>query len=113
MRTVEIIESEISALKEELEKVKKEQETFAFVCDKDSKDHDIGFFSLGNTKKILLLLVEGKTLQYRHEYLGTVDVVMNPQKNRVLVSDNSPITEEAICSHILGLYGSWFVYKNK
>ena len=79
------------------------------VCDDSFSDDMIGFFNLGNTRKILTLLYDGKKLQYRHEVYGIVEVYMNPQRNRILVSENKFITEDNIMSFIVWLVGKWYL----
>ena len=93
MERPEVIEKKINELKNELEK-SKEFYQYEFVCNSDWSDDMIGFFNIDNGKKILKLLNDGKELQYRHEVYGKVHVKMNPQRNRILVTDNKSINGE-------------------
>lgn len=71
-------------------------------------ESDIGFFDLERAEKILKLLHLGFTLQFRHLYYGAVNVKMNPQRNRILVTENTDIKEENIMNYIVR-HDDWFV----
>ena len=89
MERPEVIKQKIKELEELLVESKNYYE-YELVCSDSWKDDMIGFFNMDNLRKILNLLVEGKSLQYRHDIYGTVDVNMNPQLNRIFcsLSDN-------------------------
>lgn len=109
MERPELIEQKIEELKIQLEKSKKHYQ-FEFICSSETEDDRIGFFNIGNARKILKLLNDGKMLQYRH-ILGDVDVWMNPNRNRILVSDNDNINEDNIMSYIVWYSGDWYINK--
>ena len=102
------IEQEIEELKNKL-KASKLHYQYEPVCDDSFSEDMIGFFNLGNTRKILKLLYDGKKLQYRHGVYGNVAVYMNPQRNRILVSENKFINEDNIMSFIVWLVGKWYL----
>lgn len=108
----EVIEERIADLQKQLEQSKKEYQ-YELICNSDWSDDMIGFFNIGNTRKILAHLYNGRELQYRHEYFGTVDVYMNPQRNRISVSENGNIKESNIMSHIIWGGGDWYLNTNK
>jgi hypothetical protein len=84
---------------------------YELICDDTFSNDMIGFFNLGNARKVLSLLYEGNTLQYHHVVFGIVDVYMNPQGNRLIVSKNDHINENNIMSYIIWLTGKWFMVK--
>lgn len=123
--------ADLKKLKKELEESKK-QNQFEFICNSDWSDEMIGFFNVSNAKKILSLLKDGKKLQYRHAVHGDYNVFMNPNGNRILVTNpdgtdlervsynefknsstvivyKSPINEDTIMSFILWHTGEWFL----
>ena len=105
----EIIEQKIEELQKLLNK-SKEYYQYSFVCDSDWSDDMIGFFNMGNARKILSLLNAGKKLQCRHGVYGTVNVFMNPQRNRIFVeSEGGKINEENILGFIIRGRGDWYV----
>lgn len=130
MERPELIEQKIEELKKQL----KESENhyhFQLVCNSNKRDEMIGLFNIGNTKKILNLLTEGRRLQYRHS-LGNYIVFMNQNKNRILVKNDddtelesipynefkntstvivykSPINENTIMSYIIWGTGEWYL----
>jgi len=133
MERPEVIEQKIEELKIQLEESKRHYQ-YEFVCNSDWSDEMIGFFNIGNAKKILSLLYEGKELQYRHAVFGNFIVYMNPQKNRILVKDEngerlesqsfngfvnsstvtvykSPVNEDTIMSFIVWHTGGWYLRK--
>lgn len=92
----------------------------------------IGFFNIGNAKKILTLLKEHKILQYRHSFYGNYIVHMNQNGNRILVKHEdgteletlpcnefencstvlvykSPINEDTIMDFIIWKTGEWYL----
>jgi len=107
IRTKEDIQEDIDKLKVELEKSIKYYE-YDFVCSEQSIGESIGCFNIGNTKKLLKLLYDGSTLQFRHGFYKTVDVWMNPQRNRIIISENDKLNEDNIISFMLWHSGSWF-----
>jgi hypothetical protein len=108
LRRPEIIEKEIIELEKQLEK-SREYYQYEFICNSDWSDDMIGFFNLGNGRKILQLLNDGKELQYRHAAFGKVNVKMNPQKNRIIVSENTNIYEDNILTFIFRANGEWWL----
>lgn len=108
MKRPEIIEKEIAELKNQLKKSKKHYQ-YELLCSDNWSDEMIGFFNIGNAKQILNTLNDGKRLQYRHSVFGDVDVWMNPQKNRILVSQNENINEGNIITYIVWHSGEWYV----
>lgn len=109
-RKPEDIQKDIDKLKKELN-LSKQYYEYEFVCDDEWTKDMIGFFNMGNGRKILELLNMGKQLQYRHKFYGVVDVNMNPQRNRILVSKNEYITEENILTFVFRASGEWFLKK--
>lgn len=105
---------EIQKKIDELQKLLKESKAYhEYTPLEDVKvnESDTGFFDLKRAEKILKLLHLGFTLQYRHKYNGTVNVKMNPQRNRILVTDSSQITENNILNYILR-HSEWFLKNN-
>lgn len=109
--TPDVIESKIEKLQKQLIKSKKKYH-YKFLCDDKFSDDMIGFFNLGNARKILELLNNGKKLQYRHGIYGDVDVEMNPQRNVIMVNpiDNEHINENNIMDFIVWHTGTWYVF---
>ena len=87
------------------------EQEYELVCDDSFSDDMIGFWNLGNARKILSLLYEGHTLQYRHIVFGVVNVNMNPQGNRLIVTKNETMNENNIMSYIIWLSGKWYKVK--
>lgn len=85
------------------------QPKFEFICTSDTSRKMIGFFNIGNAEKILTLLNDGCKLQYRHGVFGNVNVWMNPERNRILVSENPTINEDNIMSYIVWCAGEWYL----
>ena len=108
MEKPELVEQRIKELKNQLQESKKHYQ-FELICTSEWSDKMIGFFNIGNTEKILTLLNDGSKLQYRHGVFGDVDVWMNPQRNRILVSKNNTINEDNIMSYIIWHTGDWFL----
>ena len=131
MERPELIEQKIEELKKQLNESKKHYQ-FELVCTSVWSDEMIGFFNIGNAKKIFTLLNEGKKLQYRHEVFGIFNVYMNPQRNRILVKNEdyseletfvhngyenlssiicykSPVNENTIMSYIIWHTGDWYL----
>lgn len=109
MKKPEKIEKEIAELQKQLEESKKHYQ-YELLCDNALwSDETIGFFNIGNAKKILKALTSGKKLQYRHGVYGYVDVWMNLQRNRILVSDNKNMNEDNIMDHIIWNSGEWYL----
>jgi hypothetical protein len=108
MERPEVIKQKIKELEELLVESKKYYD-YELVCSSDVSDDMIGFFNMGNLRKILTLLVEGKTLQYRHEFYGTVDVRMNPQLNRIICSLSDKFDEDNIIKSMILYSGKWYV----
>jgi hypothetical protein len=131
MKKPELIEREILELRKQLETSKKHYQ-FELICNSDWSEDMIGFFNVGNAKKILTLLKEGKKLQYRHRVYGDYNVFMNPNGNRILVLNSdgtdlehticnefensdtiivykSPINENTIMSFIIWHIGEWYL----
>jgi hypothetical protein len=129
----EIIQKEIDELKKQLE-ISKKHYQYEFICNSDWNDEMIGFFHIGNAKKIMTLLKEGKKLQYRHSVYGDYNVFMNSNGNRILVTNSddsdlvhticnefensntiivykSPINEDTIMSFIVWHTGEWYLNK--
>lgn len=117
MEKPEVIKEKIKVLQKELE-ASIDFHNYELVCDNSSSiitddSEKIGVFYIENARKVLTLLWEGKLLQYRHDYLGDVDVQMNPQKNRIIVSEHDRIKEDNIMNFIIQYPGKWFQYKTK
>lgn len=96
----------------ELENMLKESITYhqyELVCSNKTTDDMIGIFNIGNIRKLLELLVNGRELQYRHSIYGNIDVWMNPQRNRILVSKNEGVNEDNIMSFMTHFVGEWYV----
>lgn len=105
------IEKKIEDLKIQLKESKKFYQ-YELIPYKETEE-DFGFFKISHAKKILKLLHEGKKLQYRHGLYKDVDVFMNPQKNRILVSGNEyvreDINEDNIMTFIIWVNGDWYL----
>ena len=113
MRKPEKIEYDIAQLEKELEK-SKEFHNFILVCDSSTTNDVIGFFNMGNMRLILNMLHDGRHLQYRHAAFGKVDVWMNPQRNRILVSnDNDSFSEDNIIKFMCSGTGEWWIDNEK
>jgi len=128
MEKPEVIEKKIEELKKQLQESKRYYK-YELICDRNSSDETIGFFDIGQAKKILTLLNDGKKLQYKHLVYGEFNVYMNPQRNGILVKNTddsdleyalyngcstvyvnkSPINENTIMSFIIGNYGEWYL----
>jgi hypothetical protein len=108
MEKPELIEQRIEELKNQLQESKKYYQ-FELICTSKRSDKMIGFFNIRNGEKILTLLNDGSRLQYRHGVFGDVDVWMNPQRNRILVSKNNDINEDNIMSYIFWHTGEWYL----
>lgn len=108
MRKQEEILKDIKALEKELEESKNHYLHTKLTDDRNADDV-IGFFNIGNARLIFTELYAGKTLQYRHAVYGYVYVKMNPQKNRILVTENVKINEENILNFIVWAVGEWFI----
>lgn len=131
MKKPDVIEKEILELKKQLKETKKHYQ-YEFLCGDNWSDEMIGFFNIGNTKKILTLLNEGRKLLYKHSVFGNYIVYMNQQRNRILVKNEdgteletypfngfensstiivykSPINEDTIISYIIWHSGDWYL----
>ncbi len=84
-----------------------------FLCEIGDGKNKIGFFDIENAKLIYQKLYEGQLLLYVHKIVGSYNVYMNPQRNRVLVEptdkNNNHIDESNIHSYIIWHYGSWYI----
>lgn len=84
-----------------------------FLCEIGNGKNKIGFFDIENAKLIYQKLYGGFTLLYVHQILGSYNVYMNPQRNRVLVEpvnkENNDINESNIHSYIIWHYGFWYI----
>lgn len=69
----------------------------------------IGFFNMKNCRIVLQLLQNGKELQYIHAVYGKVNVRMNPQRNRIIVSENENINESNILTFAFRGTGEWWL----
>jgi len=108
MRKPEEIQQEIDSLQNELQK-SIEYYQYEFLCDDNKSEEMIGFFNLGNLRIILRALHDGEILQYRSPIWGTIeDIKMNPQRNRILVSDNPDINENNIIEFMISRSGAWY-----
>jgi hypothetical protein len=131
METPEVIEQKIKNLENQLQKSKQFYQ-YKLICTSEWSDDMIGGFNIGNAKKVLTLLNEGKKLQYRHEVYGNFNVYMNGNGNRILVKNEddselerspfnefencstvivykSPINEDTIMSYIVWDPGNWYL----
>lgn len=115
IRRPEEIEKEIESLKKELKKSKEHFE-YELLCNDEWSDDMIGFFNLGNARKILTALYEGKTLQLRHCVYGVYIIKLNPQRNGIIVSSNyghTHITENNIMDYIVWNAGEFYIKKGE
>lgn len=117
METPDVIKEKIKILQKELE-ASIDFHNYELVCENSSYPfidggEKIGIFHIENARKILTLLWEGKKLQFRHGYYGDVDVQMNPQKNRIIVSKHEHIEENNIMNFMIQYPGEWYQYKTK
>jgi len=112
MKEPQVIENEIRELQKQLEESNQHYK-YEFVCNSDSSDDMIGFFNFRKGRAILTLLNDGRELQYRHGVLGNVDVKMNPQKNRILVSENQDINESNVLNFMFWAVGEWWLKEVK
>jgi len=108
MRTPEEVSKDIEKLEKELEDSKNYHQ-WTKLTDDSTREKMIGFFNIGNAELILFHLDNGKLLQYRHACYGNVEVRMNPQRNRILVSENKDINETNILTFVMWATGEWFV----
>jgi hypothetical protein len=108
MENPKLIEQKIEDLKKQLQESKKHYQ-FELICTSKWSEEMIGFFNIGNAKRIFSLLNGGRKLQYRHGVFGDVDVWMNQQKNRILVSENNTIKEDNIMEYIIWYTGEWYL----
>lgn len=70
----------------------------------------IGLFNFKLIKDILIYLVNGRELRFRHSLFGDAYIQMNPQKNRVLVKSDNPIYKEGeIMNIICYSNGQWYL----
>lgn len=69
----------------------------------------IGFLNIGKARKIFTLLHDGRELRYIHPSYGEAMVSMNPQKNRILVTEHykNNIGEANIIDFIIRGVGDW------
>ena len=104
----EVIQKKIFELQEQLKKSEAYYE-YDFICNMNNSEESIGFFNIGNAKKILSYLNNGKTLKCVHGVYGSVLVKMNPQRNRIIVSGNSSINEENIMGFIVWHSSEWYL----
>jgi hypothetical protein len=111
MKKPELIEHEILELKKQLQESKKHYQ-FELICNSDWSDDMIGFFNIGNAKKVLSLLKEGKKMQYRHGVYGDYNVFMNPNGNRILVTNSDDTDLECIACNEFENSNSVIVYKS-
>lgn len=115
MEKPEIIEAKIRELQSQLQRSQEYYRYESIYIDDeiDLNNNDmIGFFDLGKAKKILTLLNDGKQLKLSHGVYGSVLVKMNPQRNRILVTENSDINEDNIMSFIVWNAGDWYIDKD-
>ena len=108
MRTPEEVNKDIEKLKKELEESKNYHQ-WTKLTDDGTIEKMIGFFNIGNAELILSHLDNGKLLQYRHGCYGNVEVRMNPQRNRILVSENKDIKEGNILTFVMWATGEWYI----
>lgn len=109
MERPEVIKVQIEELKKKLIESEDFYRFIPALKDEEYLINDIGFFNLHKAKIILTLLYEGKQLFYKHEALGNVLVKMNPQKNRILVTENNTINEDNIMDFIVWKSGIWYI----
>jgi hypothetical protein len=106
MEKPESIRAKIKIL-EDLLAESEEFHRYQYVCDSNNDGETIGFFKIGNAKKILTLLNDGSRLKYKHGVWGDVIVQMNPQRNRIFVTENEHINENNIMTYIVWATGTW------
>ncbi len=129
------IQSQIDALNTELEESKKFH-SMTLVWEErmtDFKSPDsIGFFDIYKARIILDWLNKGREMRIEHEALGNYKVIMNQQRNRILVYNadgtelktrayvndedgsckylpESRINEDTILSFIIWHAGKWYI----
>ena len=108
MERPEVIKQKIKELEELLVESKKYYD-YELVCSTSWSDDMIGYFNIGNLRKILTLLNEGKTLEYRHLVFGNVEVWMNSQRNGILCSLSDKFNEDNIINFMIWNSGEWYV----
>ena len=111
MRNPEEIKKEIAKLELELKK-SEEHYNWEWLVGSDEPGESIGFFNIAKTKTILNELYLGNRLQLRHDALGTFEVYMNPQRNRILLDvESESVNENSIMSFIVWHSGDWYKIK--
>lgn len=115
MRDPKEIREEIATAEEEiatLELELKKSEDFykwEFLTGSDEQGERIGFFNIAKAKLILSQLNKGGRLQFRHEALGTYEVYMSQQGNRILLdSESESVNEGTIMGFIVWHAGDWY-----
>lgn len=109
MERPEVIQKKIDLLTKQLI-VSKKMYDMEHISTTGFSNDMIGFFNFANGRKILTLLQDGRKLEYSHGVYGNVDVWMNKQKNRILVSGNDGINESNILYFIFDFIGEWYAY---
>lgn len=112
MKEPKEIELEIIELQKQLIESKKFYQ-YKLLCNPMCSNDVIGFFNLGNARTILNALNSGEKLQLRHSIYGDVDIKMNQQRNRIIVSENENINEDNILNYIMWCRGEWYLNTEK
>ena len=113
IRDPEKIKKEIAALELELKK-SEEHNRWEYLTGSDEPGDAIGFFNLAKARLILTHLNQGERLQLRHDALGTYEVYMSPQGNRILLKKESEhVTENNIMGFIVWHAGDWYKTRKK
>jgi hypothetical protein len=120
MRDPKEISEEITIAKKEIKtlelELKKSEDFYKweFLTGSDEPGESIGFFNIAKAKLILSQLNKGVRLQFRHEALGTYEVYMSQQGNRILLdSESESVNEESIMGFIVWHSGDWYKIKKK
>ena len=120
MRDPKEIKEEITIAEKEIETLElelKSSEDFykwEFLTGSDEQGESIGFFNIAKAKLILFQLNNGGRLQFRHEVLGTYEVYMSQQGNRILLnSESESVNEGTIMGFIVWHAGDWYKLREK
>jgi len=113
MRNPEEIKKEIANLELELKK-SEEYHKWEWLTGSDEPGENIGFFNIAKARLILTELSKRKRLQFRHEALGTYEVYMSQQGNRILLDvESESVNEGTIMGFIVWHAGDWYKLKEK
>jgi hypothetical protein len=120
MRDPKEIREEIATAEEEIAtlelELKKSEEFYKweFLTGSDELGESIGSFNIAKAKLILTELSKGKRVQLRHDALGTYEVYMSQQGNRILVDpEGKYVKEDNIMGFIVWHAGDWYKTREK